>query len=52
MAGTSTLYRSTRRISVRMESLTDWDGYFKYQEAASAVELLREEIAGARDRGL
>jgi hypothetical protein len=28
-------------------SLTDWAGYFKYQQAARAVELLREDIGGA-----
>ncbi len=27
-------------------ALTDWAGYFKYQEAARAVELLREDIGG------
>jgi hypothetical protein len=27
-------------------ALTDWAGYFKYQEAARAVELLREDVGG------
>ena len=27
-------------------ALTDWAGYFKYQESARAVELLREDIGG------
>jgi hypothetical protein len=27
-------------------SLTDWAGYYKYQQAARAVELLREDVAG------
>jgi hypothetical protein len=27
-------------------SLTDWAGYFKYQQAARAVELLREDVGG------
>src|SRR6267378_3216709 len=27
-------------------ALTDWAGYFKYQESARAVELLREDVGG------
>jgi predicted metallopeptidase len=27
-------------------ALTDWAGYFKYQQAARAVELLREDVGG------
>ena len=28
-------------------ALTDWAGYFKYQESARAVELLREDVGGS-----
>jgi hypothetical protein len=48
MAATGTLIPLNTLVSQRSwNALTDWAGYFKYQEAARAVELLREDIGGA-----
>lgn len=48
MAGTRTLIPLNSLVSQSAwNSLTDWAGYFKYQEAARAVELLREDIGGS-----
>jgi hypothetical protein len=47
MARTSTLIPLNTLVSqFSWNSLTDWAGYFKYQEAARAVELLREDVGG------
>jgi hypothetical protein len=47
MAGTRTLIPLNSLVSqFAWNALTDWAGYFKYQEAARAVELLREDVGG------
>jgi len=47
MAETGTLIPLNTLVSqLAWNALTDWAGYFKYQEAARAVELLREDIGG------
>ncbi|HEV8535458.1 MAG TPA: hypothetical protein VGR87_07025 [Candidatus Limnocylindria bacterium] len=47
MAETGTLIPLNTLVSqFAWNSLTDWAGYFKYQEAARAVELLREDVGG------
>ena len=47
MAETGTLIPLNALVSqFAWNALTDWAGYFKYQEAARAVELLREDIGG------
>lgn len=47
MAGTLTLIPLGSLVSqFAWNALTDWAGYFKYQEAARAVELLREDVGG------
>lgn len=48
MAATNTLMPLNTLVSqLSWNALTDWAGYFKYQEAARAVELMREDIGGA-----
>jgi hypothetical protein len=48
MAATGTLIPLNTLISqFSWNALTDWAGYFKYQEAARAVELLREDVGGS-----
>jgi hypothetical protein len=48
MAGTRTLIPLNSLVSqFAWNALTDWAGYFKYQEAARAVELLREDVGGS-----
>jgi hypothetical protein len=48
MARTGTLIPLNTLVSqFAWNSLTDWAGYFKYQEAARAVELLREDVGGS-----
>jgi hypothetical protein len=48
MAGTRTLIPLNSLVSqFAWNALTEWAGYFKYQEAARAVELLREDIGGS-----
>ena len=48
MAGTRTLLPLNSLVSqFAWNALTDWAGYFKYQEAARAVELLREDVGGS-----
>ena len=45
MAETGTLIPLNALVSqLAWNALSDWAGYFKYQEAARAVELLREDI--------
>src|SRR5438034_787897 len=47
MAQTGTLIPLNALVSqLAWNALADWAGYFKYQEAARAVELLREDIGG------
>jgi hypothetical protein len=47
MAETGTLIPLNALVSqLAWNSLVDWAGYFKYQEAARAVELLRDDIGG------
>jgi hypothetical protein len=48
MAATGTLIPLNTLVSqFAWNALTDWAGYFKYQESARAVELLRQDIGGA-----
>jgi hypothetical protein len=47
MAATGTLLPLNTLVSqLSWNALTDWAGYFKYQESARAVELLREDVGG------
>ncbi|MGH2471398.1 MAG: hypothetical protein ACRDG6_03205 [Candidatus Limnocylindria bacterium] len=47
MAATGTLIPLNTLVSqFAWNALTDWAGYFKYQESARAVELLREDVGG------
>src|SRR6266581_161364 len=48
MAATGTVLPLGSLISqLSWNALTDWAGYFKYQESARAVELLREDVGGS-----
>ena len=48
MATTGTVLPLNTLVSqLAWNALTDWAGYFKYQESARAVELLREDIGGS-----
>lgn len=48
MAATGSLIPLNAIVSqLAWNALTDWAGYFKYQESARAVELLREDIGGS-----
>src|SRR3989454_2951210 len=48
MAATGTVLPLNTLVSqLAWNSLTDWAGYFKYQESARAVELLREDVGGS-----
>ena len=48
MAATGTVLPLNTLVSqFAWNALTDWAGYFKYQQSARAVELLREDIGGA-----
>ena len=48
MAVTGTLIPLNTLVSqLAWNALTDWAGYFKYQESARAVELLREDVGGS-----
>src|SRR5205823_6206869 len=45
MAATGTLIPLNTLVSqLSWNALTDWAGYFKYQESARAVDLLREDV--------
>lgn len=45
MAATGTLFPLDRLITqAQWNALADWDGYYKYQQAARAVALLRDDI--------
>lgn len=47
MAETGTVLPLNTLVSqLAWNALTDWAGYFKYQESARAVELMREDIGG------
>ena len=47
MAATETLIPLNTLVSqLSWNALTDWAGYYKYQEAARATELLRADIGG------
>jgi hypothetical protein len=47
MAVTGTLLPLNTLVSqLAWNSLTDWAGYFKYQQSARVVELLREDVGG------
>jgi hypothetical protein len=47
MAVTGTVLPLNTLVSqLAWNSLTDWAGYFKYQQSARAVELLREDVGG------
>ena len=48
MAITETVLPLNTLVSqLSWNALTEWAGYFKYQEAARAVELLREDVGGS-----
>lgn len=48
MAATGTVLPLNTLVSqLSWNALTDWAGYFKYQESARAVELLREDVGGS-----
>jgi len=47
MAVTGTILPLNTLVSqLSWNALTDWAGYFKYQESARAVQLLREDVGG------
>jgi hypothetical protein len=47
MAATDTLIPLNTLVSqLSWNALTDWAGYYKYQQAARATELLREDVGG------
>lgn len=49
MVATDTLIPLSRLVTQgQWNSITSWAGYYKYQEAARATELLREDIGGAQ----
>jgi len=49
MVATSTLMPLSRLVTQgQWNSVTSWGGYYKYQQAARATELLREEIGGTQ----
>jgi len=53
MASTNTLMPLSRLVSQgQWNAITSWAGYYKYQEAARATELLRQDIAGAQPMAL
>ena len=52
MVATDTLVPLSRLVSQgQWNAITSWGGYYKYQEAARATELLREDIGGAQPIG-
>jgi hypothetical protein len=49
MVATNTLMPLSRMVTQgQWNSITSWEGYYKYQQAARATELLREDIGGAQ----
>ena len=52
MAATKTLLPLPRLVTQgEWNAVTSWGGYYKYQEAARATELLRDDIGGAQPIG-
>jgi hypothetical protein len=52
MVATDTLMPLSRLVSQgQWNAITSWGGYYKYQEAARATELLREDIGGPQPIG-
>jgi hypothetical protein len=52
MVATKTLFPLSALVSqVQWNNITSWGGYYKYQEAARATELLRGDIGGAQPIG-
>ena len=52
MVVTDTLLPLSRLVSQgEWNAITSWGGYYKYQEAARATELLRQDIGGAQPIG-
>ena len=53
MVATNTLMPLSRLVSQgQWNAITSWGGYYKYQEAARATELLRQDIGGAQPMAL
>ena len=53
MVSTKTLMPLSRLVSQgQWNAITSWGGYYKYQEAARATELLRQDIGGAQPMAL
>jgi hypothetical protein len=53
MVATNTLMPLSALVSQRQwNNITSWAGYYKYQEAARATELLREDIGSAQPMAL
>ena len=49
MVATNTLMPLSRLVTQgQWNSITSWEGYYKYQQAARATELLREDIGGSQ----
>ncbi len=52
MVATKTLFPLSALVSqIQWNNITSWGGYYKYQEAARATELLRGDIGGAQPIG-
>jgi len=52
MVATKTLFPLSALVSqIQWNNITSWGGYYKYQEAARATELLRGDIGGAEPIG-
>ncbi|MEP6694672.1 MAG: hypothetical protein ABJB39_08515 [Chloroflexota bacterium] len=52
MVTTDTLMPLSRLVSQgQWNSITSWGGYYKYQEAARATELLRQDVGGTQPMG-
>jgi len=52
MVATKTLLPLSALVSqIQWNNITSWGGYYKYQEAARATELLRGDIGGAQPIG-
>jgi hypothetical protein len=53
MVATKTLMPLSTLVSQgQWNAITSWGGYYKYQEAARATELLRQDIGGVQPMGL
>lgn len=52
MVSTNTLLPLSRLVTQgQWNAVISWDGYYKYQEAARATELMRDDIGGAQPIG-